>query len=211
MLIEKPPKLIRRFFPNFIWKIETDEPVLFLTFDDGPIPEATPLVIRILEKYNAKATFFCVGDNVRKHPAVYEHIRQSGHLCGNHTFNHLQGHKTPFDVYINNIELAAVYIESNLFRPPHGILRRRQTLYIHNTLKYNIVMWDVLSRDYNQTISKEQCFLNVAQNADKGSIVVFHDSLKALKNMEYALEKTLDHFSHKGFLFHSLETILNNK
>lgn len=211
MLIEKTPEWIRRFFPSYIWKIEVKEPVLFLTFDDGPIPEVTPKVIQLLEKYNAKATFFCVGDNVRKHPAVFQEIKANNHDAANHTFNHLQGLKTNTKTYIDNVEKAALYIESNLFRPPHGLMKQKQVRIITEKLRYKIIMWDVLSRDYEPKITTEKCWQNVKHNATNGSIIVFHDSIKAQKNMLYALSKTLDFYSERGFRFQKISKFVSKK
>jgi len=199
-LIVHPPRLLRFLLKNCIFKIDTLEKFLYITIDDGPIPEITPHTLALLKKYNAKATFFCVGDNVRKYPELYKQIIDEGHSVGNHTMNHLRGLHTKFNTYINNVNLADEYISSNLFRPPHGRLSNRQA---HCIIKQNkkIILWDVLSEDYNKKITPQQCLANVLKFAKEGSIIVFHDNIKAKENQYYALEKTLEHFSNLGYRF----------
>ena len=199
----KTPNWIKRLFNKQIWFVETDRKVLFLTFDDGPIPEVTPWVLDELTKYNAKATFFCIGDNVRKYPNVYKQLLTNGHQVGNHTFSHVNGWKTNSNHYLESTEKAASYINSKLFRPPHGKVKPSQVRALRKQ-GYKIIMWDVLSADFDQNISPEQCLENVLNNTEKGSIVVFHDSLKAKKNLYYTLPKVLKHFSNKGFEFKKL-------
>ena len=203
MLLASVPNIIAKIFPSLIWSISEKEKVIYLTFDDGPIPETTEWILDVLDKYNAKATFFCVGENVQKYPNLYEKIHKNGHLTGNHTFNHLNGWNSDVNTYIENIEKAAKLIKSNLFRPPRGMIRVNQA----NALleDYNIVMWNVLSIDYDQSISPKQCLKNVTSNAKEGSIVVFHDSIKAKKNMMFALPKALAYFSALGYSFESLK------
>lgn len=203
MFLASVPNLITKAFPSLIWKIPEREKVLYLTFDDGPIPEATPWVLETLKKHNAKATFFCVGDNVRKHPEIYQQVLDAGHSVGNHTFNHLNGWTTPPKEYIENIEKAAGYIDSNLFRPPRGLIRNPHFQSIKQN--YKVIMWNVLSIDYEKKLSPQQCLRNVTKNAKPGSIVVFHDSIKAWKNMSYALPLVLEHFSKLGYQFKSIE------
>lgn len=203
MFIASIPSLLTKAFPSLIWKIPTNEKVLYLTFDDGPVPEATPWVLETLKKYNAKATFFCVGDNVRKHPFLYEQILKEGHSVGNHTFNHLNGWTTKPEDYVKNIEKAAELIDSNLFRPPRGLLKNSHFQLLKN--KYKVIMWNVLSVDYDKKLSQEQCLKNVTDNAKSGSIIVFHDSIKAWKNMNYAMPKVLEHFSNQGYQFKAIE------
>jgi len=199
----KNPNWIRRLFNKQIWSVETDRKVLFLTFDDGPIPEVTPWVLDELAKYNAKATFFCIADNVRKYPNVYKQLLTNGHQVGNHTFSHLNGWKINPNYYLENTEKAASYIDSKLFRPPHGKIKHSQAKALRR-LGYKIIMWDVLSADFDQNISPEQCLENVLNNTEKGSIIVFHDSLKAKGNLYYTLPKVLKHFSELGFSFEKL-------
>ncbi len=202
MLLASMPGVITKAFPSLVWRIAEEEKVIYLTFDDGPIPETTNRILSTLKKYQAKATFFCVGDNVRKYPDLYEKILWEGHRVGNHTFNHLNGWKTETDEYVANIEEAKKHISSRLFRPPHGLIKISQVQELKT--EYNIVMWDVLSMDYDQKITPEQCLHNVTSNAKSGSIVVFHDSIKSWKNLEYALPETLEYFTAKGYSFKAL-------
>ncbi len=198
-----PPYLLSKLTQrNIVWRIQNDKPVIYLTFDDGPIPEITPFVLNTLNEYNAKATFFCVGDNVRKHNDIFKEIINSGHKAGNHTFNHLNGWKTHSSNYLENINNCENYFISDLFRPPYGKLKASQLIKIRK--KYVVVMWSVLSCDYDQGITKEECLNNSISFADKGSVVVFHDNLKAKDNLLYALPRFLDHYSKKGFSFEIL-------
>lgn len=182
-----------------VWNIPTQEKTLYLTFDDGPVPEATPYVLDLLKQYNAQATFFCVGENVKKHPALFRRILDEGHATGNHTYHHLNGWKTKNHTYISNIGSADGLIHSRLFRPPYGKLKLSQ--YAHLKSHYSIIMWDVLSKDYDQSITGEQCLQRVIRKTKPGSILVFHDSIKAFERMQYALPRTLEYFSKKGFAF----------
>lgn len=202
MYLVKTPQFIQNLFPNFTWRIPTSEHVLYLTFDDGPVPEVTPWVLRQLEKFDAKATFFCVGDNIRKHLDVFKNILDTGHSVGNHTFHHLNGWSTDNIPYFHNVRHCASMIPSVLFRPPYGRLRPKQAQFLQR--HYRIVMWDILSGDFDPKISKEQCLSNVLDYAESGSIVVFHDSLKAKDKLEYALPRVLQYFSEKSFRFERL-------
>lgn len=184
---------------------------MYLTFDDGPHPTITPYVLETLKQYNAKATFFCIGKNVVEHPAIYRQILDEGHRTGNHTHNHLNGWKVKNDQYVNNIIQAAQYIDSNLFRPPYGKITQFQVkvlteiaAYKGSDRKFNIVMWDVLSGDFDTTLSAETCSLNVTRKAREGSIVVFHDSEKAFPRMKEALPGVLKYFSGKGYRFEAM-------
>lgn len=199
----KPPFLYRFFFPFLTWKIPSHEKVIYLTFDDGPIPEVTPWVIQELKKFKAKATFFCIGDNIKKNRDVYQMLLDEGHQTGNHTFNHLNGWHVSTDEYVKNTNLAAEFCKSNLFRPPYGRIKFRQSLAIRK--KFKIIMWDVLSYDYDKDTSPERCLKNVIDHATAGSIIVFHDSLKAEKNLRYALPEVLTYFSQKNFRFEIIE------
>lgn len=202
MLIEQPPHLYRLLFPGALWRIapeSDDEKHVYLTFDDGPIPETTPWILELLDKYNIKATFFCVGDNVSKHPDLYRTLIQKGHHVGNHTFNHLQGLLTHTDNFVENAEKAARLIHSPLFRPPHGHMRIPQTWAVRKNFK--IVMWDVVTRDYSKHMNPDDVFNNVKKYTRNGSIVVFHDSLKAQRNMMEALPKSIEWLISEGYQF----------
>lgn len=200
MFIEQPPLLYRALYPGAHWRIPVEgEKVVYLTFDDGPIPDITPWVLDLLDKYDIKASFFCVGDNVRKHPDIYKMVLNRGHRVGNHTFNHIQGIRKYTKKYLLNTQLASDYIHSNLFRPPHGHMRIPQ----FHTLKkyYKIIMWDVVTRDYSKLVTPEQVFGNVKKYTRNGSIIVFHDSLKSEKNMKYALPKSIEWLIEQGYTF----------
>jgi len=202
MYLVKTPKFIQSLFPNFIWRIPTKEKTLFLTFDDGPIPEVTPWVLEQLEAYNAKATFFCVGDNVKKHPEVFRSVLENGHSVGNHTFNHLNGWSSDNVPYFHNVRHCAHLVNSTLFRPPYGRMKPSQAQFLQR--HYRIIMWDVLSGDFDPNISNEQCLRNVTEKVVPGSIVVFHDSLKAKEKLQYVLPKILKQFAAEGYQFESL-------
>jgi len=195
----KPPKIISHTFKDILWKIKSNEKVLYLTFDDGPIPENTEWILSELEKYKAKATFFCVGENVNKYPEIFKKILENGHSVGNHTYNHLNNWKIGFHSYMENIRKANNLIKSNLFRPPYGKLG----FYSMRAIKkdYQIVLWDVLSRDFDSQISSEMCLYNVIDNASQGSIIVFHDNYKATRNLQYVLPYVLDFYTQKGYRF----------
>jgi peptidoglycan/xylan/chitin deacetylase (PgdA/CDA1 family) len=202
MRFAKMPLWVQKCFPHRVWRIPVSEKKLFFTFDDGPVPEATPFVLDTLSAYGAKATFFCVGDNVRKHPDIFRRVLEAGHAVGNHTQHHLNGWKTPTEQYLDNVAQCAEQVRSQLFRPPYGRLRPQQAAHLR--AHYDIVMWDVLSMDYDREISGEQCLRNILRNASPGSIVVMHDSLKAERNLRYALPRALEHFRSEGFVFESL-------
>ena len=203
MYLVHTPQYVQALFPGLTWKMQTDHKSIYLTFDDGPIPEVTPWVLETLAKYNAKATFFCVGDNVKKYPGIYEQVVEGGHTVGNHTLNHLSGWSTENISYFHNIRHCARIVQSGLFRPPYGKLRPSQIQFLQR--HYQIIMWDVLSADFDKDITPEACFQNVIQNAEQGSIVVFHDSLKAETNLRYALPLVLEYFSKQGYTFSALK------
>ena len=204
----KTPLVAKKMFPNFVWDMATDTNDLYLTFDDGPTPEITEWVLKVLKEYNALATFFCIGKNIEEHPNIFKEIITAGHAIGNHTQNHLKGWKTDSDVYIENTIKAQSLINlhqtdvSNfkLFRPPYGKIKPTQSKGLL-ALNYKIIMWDVISFDWDKEVSEETCLNNVISKATKGSIIVFHDSIKASKNMQYALPKVLEHFSNLGYKF----------
>ena len=201
----KTNAFIKWLFPKYIWDCSPDTKRVYLTFDDGPVPEATPWVLDLLKKYNAKATFFCIGENVAKNPEVLKRIVIEGHAIGNHTYNHLNGWQTKKSDYIDNVADCenSIYTllkrETKLFRPPYGKLTSSQA---NELLRrgYKIVMWDILSADFDTSVSAEECTNNVLKNIKPGSIVIFHDSLKAFKNLEYALPATLKFIHDKGYI-----------
>lgn len=199
MLIESPPWVYRVLFPGTIWKLPLSEKCVYLTFDDGPIPEVTPWVLDLLDTYDIKATFFCVGDNVRKYPDIYQMVLDRGHHVGNHTFNHIQGIQYMTNNYEANVEKASEYIKSTLFRPPHGHMRLPQILNLRK--KYKIVMWDVVTRDYSPYMNADDIVNVVKKYTDNGSIIVFHDSLKAEANMRASLPRAIEWLKEQGFTF----------
>lgn len=200
MLIERPPLLYRLLFPEAIWRIKKRrQKVVYLTFDDGPIPEVTPWVLDKLDEYGIKATFFMVGDNVVRNRDLYEEVKRRGHSVGNHTMHHLQGMKVTTYRYMHDITEANDLIDSPLFRPPHGQLRWKQARAIKD--RYNIVMYDLVTRDYSKKLTPDQVFDNVRRYARNGSIIVFHDSLKAEKNMKAVLPRAIEYLRALGYSF----------
>jgi peptidoglycan-N-acetylglucosamine deacetylase len=207
------PAFLPWLYPQLTWRIESTLKELYLTFDDGPVPGPTEFVLEQLQKFGAKATFFCIGDNVKKHPGVFRQVIQAGHMVGNHTFNHLSGWKTAREKYFDNIRLCeqqmmheysasgVPYPASALFRPPYGRIKRRQ---IQGLREWKIVMWDVLTHDYAQNLPTERCLKGSLSAVRPGSIIVFHDSHKAFRNMSYALPRLLDYFTSQGYSFKSL-------
>lgn len=221
----KTPGFVKTLFPNFIWNIDTNNKELYLTFDDGPTPEVTDWVLSLLKQYNAKASFFCIGNNIEKYPEIFQHIITEGHSVGNHTFNHLKGWKHTTEDYLIDVEKTQHLLNyksqnsnskfqnseiknrkspiANLFRPPYGKFKSAQSKALQN-LGYEIVLWDVLSYDWDVSVSEENCLKNVISAAKEGSIVVFHDSVKASRNLKYALPKVMEYYSKKGYVFKSL-------
>lgn len=183
--------------PAYTWRIPTEERVVYLTFDDGPIPELTPWVLDQLKAYGAKATFFCVGDNVVKHPELFERLLAEGHSIGNHTFNHLNGWHTDTLPYLHNVRRCARVVPSRLFRPPYGKLMPLQRAFL--VRHFRIIMWDVLSGDYDADISPDQCLAHVLDNVQPGSIVVLHDNVKAERNLRFVLPAALEYFAAGGW------------
>ncbi len=202
MYLVKTPRLLQTFFPRYTWRGPAKEKVIYLTFDDGPVPEITPWVMEQLARFRAKATFFCVGDNICKNTDIFDELLKQGHAVGNHTFNHLNGWNSDTNVYLHNVAECAAVTKSSLFRPPYGRLRPSQALSLHND--YKIVMWDVLSGDFDPLLTPEKCLSNVIQNARRGSIIVFHDNVKAAKNLFYTLPRVLEHFTTLGYRFEAL-------
>ena len=203
MLIEQPPLLYRLLFPEAIWRIKKrGSKVVYLTFDDGPIPETTPWVLDLLDQKGVKATFFLVGDNVRRHPELLQEIKRRGHGYGNHTMHHLQGFKTTPRRYLRDIKEADTLIESSLFRPPHGLMRWSQARVLKR--HYNIIMYDLVTRDYSPKMTPEKVLANVKKYTRSGSIIVFHDSLKAWDNMSNALPAAIDWLKAEGYEFRTL-------
>jgi len=203
MYFIKTPFWLRLIYSACIWRKSNQERVIYLSFDDGPHPKATPFVLEQLSNFNAKASFFCIGKNVQLHPEIYDAILGAGHVVGNHTQNHMNGWKNNTKNYIADIQEATNWIDSNLFRPPYGRISFAQikALRLHPTLPQLTIMWDVLSGDFDTTITGEQCAQNVIQHAGPGSIVVFHDSAKAMDRLCIALPKVLAHFSKLGYQF----------
>lgn len=225
----KTNKIIKRLFSNQVWDLPNTEKKIYLTFDDGPTTEATEWILSVLKKHDVKATFFCIGDNIRKHPELFQKILSEGHVIGNHTYNHLQGWKTTNKTYLENIDLCEEEISqkthdiklreekeengnsgnaqkkiTGLFRPPYGKIKPSQSAQLRKK-GYKIIMWDVLSADFDQNVSPESCLQNVVQNTAQGSIIVFHDSKKAFRNVEYALPKAIEILKSKGFQFVTID------
>lgn len=199
MFIEQPSKWLRWLYPSAIWRMNHDEKAVYLTFDDGPIPEATPWIIEMLDKYDVKATFFMVGDNVRKYPELFELIKSHGHQVGNHTYNHIGGLKHSYKYYLRNVLKADDYIHSNLFRPPHGWMRTDQYLYLRK--KFTIIMWDLVTRDYSKRLNADEVFENVKAYTRPGSIITFHDSLRSIDKLKTALPRSLEWLKAQGYEF----------
>lgn len=200
MLIEQPPLLYRLLFPEAVWRLKKNRvKTVYLTFDDGPNPNVTPWVLDVLDRYGIKATFFMVGDNVRRHPELLEEVKRRGHSFGNHTYHHLQGMKTTARRYIQDISQARELIDSPLFRPPHGLMRWKQAKILKE--HFNIVMYDLVTRDYSKRLSPEHVVANVMRYARNGSIIVFHDSDKGSKNLRKALPEAIEWLFAEGYSF----------
>lgn len=206
----KTPKIVQRLFPKYLWKKAFLDKTIYLTFDDGPTPEVTQWTLNTLKQFNAKATFFCIGDNVRKYPEIAIKIHEEGHTIGNHTFNHLKGWNINTDQFVENTHLAQEQIlktipnySKQLFRPPYGKIKNKQAKTLISQ-GYKIVMWTVISYDWDNSLTKEDCLDITLKNTTNGTIIVFHDSLKAKENMMYTLPKFLDYYSKKGYTFKAL-------
>lgn len=200
------PRFLRPLFGKLTWRVKTKSKLIYLTFDDGPVPEVTPQVLDILDEYGWKATFFCVGDNVRKYPEVYQEVLRRGHRVGNHSFNHIRGYRYPVEDYVDNVKKASVYIESRLFRPPHGRITFSQIKALKED--YDVVMWDVITFDYDRKKKPEQIMQTLRRYLRRGSVVVFHDSIKAKENVLTVLPQALAYWKEKGYSFGLLQCVL---
>ena len=199
MYTVRPPLFLKLFYPRLIWRKSNKEKILYLTFDDGPIPEITPFILDTLKEFGVKGTFFCVGENVTKHPEIFKRCLDEGHSVGNHTFNHLNGFKTSNEDYLVNIQRCQELLPGNLFRPPYGRIKPSQVKRLAGT--HQIIMWDVLSGDFDVHISREKCLNNVIRYTRNGSIIVFHDNIKAIPRVKYALPRTIEYFLKQGYQF----------
>lgn len=204
MYIVKTPLFVQSLFKRLVWRI-VDAKKIYLTFDDGPVPEATPWVLDQLRDAGVTATFFCVGENVQLYPEIYQRIIDEGHAIGNHTHNHLNAWKTDRKSYLENIDQASAYIASKMFRPPYGRLLPQLAREIEE--KYDIIMWDILSGDFDSNITAEKCIDNVIQNSREGSIIVFHDSIKAIDKLKIVLPQVIAHFKSQGVEMTRIETV----
>lgn len=205
MYLTYSPFWLKWFYPTLTWHKSRKEKFVYFTFDDGPIPVVTPFVLNTLKKYNCKATFFCIGDNIAKHPSILSDVIADGHTVGNHTYNHLNGWNSSNENYIENVLKGSKLTSTRIFRPPYGRIKKSQIKEIKKqSPSTEVIMWDVLSGDFDKRISKEQCVRNVLKHCKNGSIIVFHDSLKAFERLEYALPKVLENLSKKGFEFRTL-------
>ena len=202
MIIEQPAIYLRWLYPRALWRMDRHKKVVYLTFDDGPIPESTPFILDTLRHYNIKATFFMVGDNVRKHPELYQQIVDEGHQVGNHTHNHISGFRHSLHDYSYNVEKANAYIRSRLFRPPHGWMRLPQ--YALLSRKYKVVMWDVVTRDYSKWMTAQGVVNNVKRYVRPGSIITFHDSLKSIDKLRSALPASIEWLQQQGYSFQAI-------
>ncbi len=208
----KMPEFVQRMYPDFLWHFSSNQKEIYLTFDDGPTPEVTEFVLDQLKQFNAKATFFCIGKNIEQFPNIFSRVLNEGHSVGNHTHNHLKGWRTLRKEYLENVLKAEKVIKSlspfdaqrsKIFRPPYGKFKKMQTRDLQKQ-GFKVVMWDVLSVDWDKNVSGERCLRNVIENTTNGSIVVFHDSLKAEKNLRFVLPKVLAHYSEKGYTFKAI-------
>ena len=196
------PDLLRPFLGKLLWRKNSSEKVIYVTFDDGPVPEVTPRVLDMLDEYNLKATFFCVGENVEKYPELYNDILRRGHKTGNHTYNHLKGVSVSTEDYVANVQKAAEIIDSRLFRPPYGRINYKQKKVLRKD--YEIVMWDVITQDYNTNLTPKNILQNIKRYSRNGSLVVFHDSIKAERNMLTVLPRAIEYWNSRGYRFEML-------
>lgn len=203
MFIEQPAKYLRWMYPKAYWRMDPDEHAVYLTFDDGPIPESTPFLLETLDRFNIKATFFVVGDNVRKYPELYKQIVDAGHRIGNHTFNHMGGARHTIGTYMKNAEKADELLHTNLFRPPHGWMRPSQYAWLSR--KFKVVMWDLVTRDYSNRLTANDVVENVKRYARNGSIITFHDSLKSIDKLQTALPEAIEWLKEQEYEFKVFE------
>ncbi|MCD6018822.1 MAG: polysaccharide deacetylase family protein [Bacteroidetes bacterium] len=201
-LLVRPPQIIRSIYKDSVWRMSKNDPLIYLTFDDGPIPELTPWVLDVLKQYGVKATFFCVGENIVKNQEIFERIKQEGHQVGNHTHNHIKGWEVSTTAYHENVEKCQEFTRTNLFRPPYGRIKKSQFKMISE--KYKVVFWDVLSYDYDRLISPKKCLDNCLRYTRNGSIIVFHDNMKAEQNLKFALPHYIEHFLKLNYKFAAL-------
>ena len=199
MYLVRPPYLLKKLYPKAVWRMDAAQKIIYLTFDDGPVAEITPWVLDVLKEKKINATFFCVGENVVKNPEIFRRIKEEKHTTGNHTFNHLNGWNTHTANYLQNVEKCVMENPTLLFRPPYGKLKKSQ--YRMLTAQYSIIMWDVLSGDYDKDTSPEKCLSNVLKHVRNGSVIVFHDSYKAQEKLKYALPRFIDWALEKGYAF----------
>lgn len=204
MYLIKTPGFVQGLFPGFTWRMPTQAKEIFLTFDDGPVPGTTAWILDTLEQYNAKATFFCVGENVEKNPELFEEIKAHGHKVGNHTYNHLAGWSTDNIEYFHNIRKCAQLVKSDLFRPPYGKMKPSQVQFLER--HYKIVMWDILSGDFDEEMTPDRCVQNVVKNVKPGSIVVMHDNYKSFQVLQQALPVILEQLTQEGYVFNAIST-----
>ncbi len=208
----KTGSIIKKLFSGYVWDIPNHNKTVYLTFDDGPTPQVTEWVLSILKQHNIKATFFCIGNNIEKHPEIFKKVIKEGHTVANHTFNHVNGWKTDSKIYLDNFiaceDSIIKHSDGNgtkkLFRPPYGKIKRRQATTIRN-MGYKIIMWDVLSADFDKSITPQRCLQNVTKNTREGSVIIFHDSVKAFQNLEYALPKAIEYLKDNNFTFGTID------
>ena len=203
MIIEQPSAYLRWLYPKAIWRMDRRQRAVYLTFDDGPIPEATPFILDVLDQFGIKATFFMVGDNARKYPHLLDEVRRRGHRIGNHTFNHIGGFRWLSKRYLQNTDKANEILQTNLFRPPHGWMRAAQ--YWRLQAHYKIIMWDLVTRDYSKWLTADDVVSNVKRYARNGSIITFHDSLKSIEKLKSALPESLQWLRDQGYEFKVFE------
>jgi len=205
MYLTKTPAFVQSLFPNFTWRIPQADKKIYLTFDDGPIPEITEWVLELLHQYQAKATFFCVGENVKRYPQIFARINEEDHEVGNHTYHHKNGWHTRNSEYFQDIKKCAEQVDSDLFRPPYGKMTPGQIRHLQK--HYSIIMWDVLTGDFDQKLGANKCFRNIIDKTTNGSILVFHDSNKAKPILTKVLPKVLEHYTQLGYTFDKIPSM----